>query len=199
MRLALPLILVASAAHADVSVRTPGRGALPPRCSYDHSPNAKRPRTRDPLLESTRAAARVVDARGRTIGLLRLERLASGTTVTALVDPTTQATRWRVDGLHTGDESAAVLVSDGQLVVASFHFASSGSRLFALDLASGTPRWLAEVVQMNVPHSEYMNDVTLERDGDVIVMRGYEAGGGYEQRFDWRTGQRLSSTIARLW
>jgi hypothetical protein len=198
----LGLMLVASRAWADASVRRP-TGEPVPRCSYDDSPNAKRPRgprgPRDPLLVRARAAARVVDGDGRTIGLLRLERLASGTTVTALVDPSTLAQRWRVDGLHGGDDGAAVLTGDGQLVVATFHPFSTGSRLFALDLATGTPRWIADVAQLNVAHSEYFNDVTLERDGDVVVLRGWESGGCTEQRFDWRTGRRLSSTIRRLW
>jgi len=206
MRSFLPVlalvVVVAGRAWGDASVRPTGTTTpqpLPARCSYDDSPNAKRPRTRDPVLQAARAAARVTDADGRTVGLLRLERLASGTTVTALVDAKSGAQRWRVDGLHTGHDAAAVLVGDGQLVVATFHPFASGSRLFALDLAKGTPRWIGDVVQLNVPHSEYFNDVTLEREGDVVVMRGWESGGCTEQRFDWRTGRRLSATTRRLW
>jgi hypothetical protein len=89
-----------------------------------------------------------------------------------------------------------VAIVGGDLVVAAtFHRSASGSRLLALDLSTGALRWRAEVEQLNVPHSKYWNDVTLERRGATIVMRGWEAGGCYVQRFDLATGRRLSSSL----
>jgi hypothetical protein len=72
---------------------------------------------------------------------------------------------------------------------------ATGAELIALSRQSGRRIWTAEVRQLNVSHSKYLNDVALELDGDRVIMRGYEAGGCYVQVFDLATGRRLSSTI----
>jgi hypothetical protein len=67
----------------------------------------------------------------------------------------------------------------------------------SVDLETGTPRWIADVEQMNVGHSAYYNDVSLERVGASVVMRGWEAAGCYLQSFELASGRRLSSTLGK--
>jgi hypothetical protein len=111
---------------------------------------------------------------------------------------------WRRDlevGLPTtawGDEAVGVVAGD-VLIVAVFGRISSGSSLFAVDLRSGKLRWSADVVQLNVEHSEYWNDVTVERRGDEIVLRGVEAGGCYVQAFDLSSGRRRFARTRKNW
>ena len=94
-------------------------------------------------------------------------------------------------------DSAVTLAAGDTIVVALFHRIATGAALVALDRKSHAIKWKADVAQMNVPHSKYFNDVSLERHGDVLVMRGYEAAGCYQQTFALATGQRLSSTLHR--
>jgi hypothetical protein len=51
---------------------------------------------------------------------------------------------------------------------------------------------------MNVAHSKYFNDVTVEKRGDEILLHGLEAAGCYEQAFDAATGARKRSTFSKL-
>jgi hypothetical protein len=76
---------------------------------------------------------------------------------------------------------------------------ASGSRLFAVDFKTGAPRWSADVEQLNVSHSKYLNDVTLSLSGARVTMRGLESGGCYEQTFDAATGRRLTSRKWGKW
>lgn len=94
-----------------------------------------------------------------------------------------------------GVDSGSALVVGDTLVVALFHRIATGAALVALDVKSHAIKWKADVEQMNVPHSKYFNDVSLARRGDVVVMRGYEAAGCYQQTFALATGRRISSTL----
>jgi hypothetical protein len=135
-------------------------------------------------------AALVEDAAGELVGMLEIRREAPSTLRLTMHG----GGRWtaRTDGW--GD-SATTLVAGDLLVVALFHRIATGASLIALDLHTGERRWTADVVQMRVGHSKYFNDVSLERRGDAIVMRGFEAFGCYEQRFELGTGRRLSSSL----
>ncbi len=135
----------------------------------------------------------------RLIGEVQLERLGSGTTEINFYEPISDKKRWTVQGLHRGDDSAATLVDGNQLILATFHRIATGSHLVSVDVRTGTPRWIADVEQVNASHSEYFNDVSLERRGTTVVMRGYEASGCYVQVFDLATGRRISSQMKRAW
>lgn len=102
---------------------------------------------------------------------------------------------WRRPIPNLWGNSAAVLLDGERLVIAPFHRIATGSALLAVDVHTGTPIWIADVLQLRVPHSKYYNDVSLARVGGEIVMRGFEAGGCYLQIFDAATGKR---TFARM-
>lgn len=141
------------------------------------------------------AVALVEDRAGALVGVLTLERRQL-----ALIDATSGQRRWRVAAPPAvRDESFSALVDGDRLILANYHRYATGATLFALDLGSGALHWTADVEQMNVAHSEYFNDVALERRGAAVVMRGFEAAGCYVQSFDLASGRRLSSVMQRRW
>jgi len=140
-------------------------------------------------------AALVEDEGGKLVGVLALHDVYPAPRHLQLYSPRAEP-QWKMQPLLDGmSDSATVLLAGDLLIVAHFHRIATGSGLIALDRNTGTPRWKADVEQMMIAHSKYWNDVSLERRGDVIVMRGYEAGGCYLQTFDLKTGKRLSATL----
>jgi hypothetical protein len=141
------------------------------------------------------AAAIVEDDDGKLLGILTLEEAGSGQSRLQLYAPS-GAPRWKappsLDGF--GDNASALVVGE-LLIVAHFHRIATGSSLAALDLLSGKLRWKADVQQLEVDHSKYWTDVSLERQGQVLFLRGFEAAGCYLQTFDVATGQRRSSQL----
>ena len=135
-------------------------------------------------------AALVEDAAGELFGLLEIRRERPSTLQLTMHG----GARWTARADGWGD-SATTLVAGDLLVIALYHRIATGAQLIALDLRTGARRWTADVAQMNVAHSKYFNDVALERRGEVIVMRGYEAAGCYEQRFELGSGRRLWSSL----
>jgi hypothetical protein len=148
---------------------------------------------------NTPTAALAADESGKLFGLVKLARWSSGTAEIALIDHVSGKQLWSVQGLHRGDDAGNALVVGDQLILSTFHHHSTGAHLVSVELKTGTPRWIADVEQVNASHSEYFNDVALERRGNTIVMRGYEASGCYVQTFDLKSGQRLSSQMRRAW
>ena len=143
------------------------------------------------------AAALVEDATGALVGLLSVDEKAREL---RLIDPQSGAIRWRHDqGKAFWNDSATAQLLGDTLYLATFPRISSGAQLQALDWKTGATRWVADVVQMNVAHSEYFNDVALELRGGAIAMRGFEAGGCYLQVFDQVTGKRRSAVVQKLW
>ena len=53
------------------------------------------------------------------------------------------------------------------------------------------------MLQLNVAHSKYWNDVSVEQLGQSVVLRGFEAGGCYVQTFDIATGKRFSAILPK--
>jgi outer membrane protein assembly factor BamB len=135
----------------------------------------------------------------RLRGEVRIERSKGGTTAISFYEPISYKRRWQVEGLHHGEDSAATLVDGDHLILATFHRIATGSQLVSVDIKTGTRRWTADVEQVNAAHSEYFNDVSLEKRGSTVVMRGFEASGCYAQVFDLATGKRLSSQMRRAW
>jgi hypothetical protein len=143
------------------------------------------------LAESDAPGMVVEDATGRFAGYLFLDMMRGRL---RLFDEK-QRRVW--DRPFAGAErrpntGAAVTVGD-VVLVALYSRIASGSSLLAYDRASGAPRWVADVEQLGVPHSQYLNDVTLEVRGGRAILRGYEMGGCYLQIFDVSTGRRLLS------
>jgi hypothetical protein len=103
--------------------------------------------------------------------------------------------RWRANVQDGWRDSIAVARDGDRLYLALFNRIATGSALIAVDAATGAVYWRADVQQLNVGHSKYFNDVTVELSGGVLTMRGTEAAGCYIQRFDAASGRRLSSTI----
>jgi hypothetical protein len=144
-----------------------------------------------PVWIARSQARLVVDEAGELQGVLALP-LDKDLNTVELYSPSGQR-RWRSSLIAAHD--AATLLSGKLLIVSLFHRMASGASLYALDAETGKQRWHADVVQLNVPHSKYFNDVTLEQHGDTVVMRGYEAGGCYRQTFELATGKRLTAEI----
>jgi hypothetical protein len=95
------------------------------------------------------------------------------------------------------DTTSTVLDDDGcTAFIAMFDRIATGSALVKANLCTGALVWKADVKQLNVAHSKYFNDVSLERRGNDLVMRGIEAGGCYEQTFDAATGARTRAVFS---
>jgi hypothetical protein len=154
-------------------------------------------RTHARVLENPGTADAVVeDERGNLVGLLALDN-SSQTIGRVQLIPTASHPAWIsvIDNLH--GNSAATLLVGNTLVVASFHRYATGARLFALDIRSGAHLWTADVAQMMVGHSEYMNDVGLTANETLVDMRGFESAGCYFQEFNLATGKRTFSSLPR--
>lgn len=139
--------------------------------------------------------ALVEDPSGKLLYVLVLEEMGPGKRRLQLYTPA-GTPRWQqAPGLEEFGDSASVLVADDLLIVAHFHRIATGSHLHAFDLQTGAPRWQADVQQLRIAHSKYWNDVSIERAGSTLVLRGLEAGGCHLQTFELTTGRRLSSQI----
>jgi hypothetical protein len=150
-------------------------------------------------IEGTSAAGMVETDDGALVGLLAIDAARNRDERLRLLAPD-GTTRWSSPSLQLSGANTAVAVTAGDVIIVStFHRIASGSDLVALDAKTGALRWRADVAQLGVPHSAYWNDVTLARDGARVILRGFEAGGCYEQTFDVATGRRLSSRISRRW
>ena len=141
-------------------------------------------------------AAIVEDASGALLGLLVVD---AGGHQLRLLDGKTGAVRWRTPIIDLFADAASVRVDGDRLLVALFHRNATGSSLWAFELASGRLRWQADVVQLQVGHSKYANDVSLELRGTSVVLRGIESAGCYVQIFDGATGKRRFDLIDKRW
>jgi outer membrane protein assembly factor BamB len=213
MRCLLLLLSALGVAHADASLPDA-------KCSFMTSPFYLAQSKKPPMNGSTLAARTATRTLWRTANGHVLEEkndvrtLPDASQVAAIVErgdaligfvavgdhkmtylDATMKPIWQAPVSAYGDAAAALL--DGKnLVVAIFPRIASGAQLYKLDAASGRLLWTGDVEQLNASHSQYFNDVELFREGQDIVMRGYE-GGCYVQRLDSATGRRLSSTISR--
>lgn len=144
---------------------------------------------------ATQDAAIVEDEAGKLLGMVIIGERRDGKCELQLQSPQGQA-RWKapvsIDGF--GD-SASIVVAGELLVVAHFHRIATGSSLTALELTTGAIKWKADVQQLQIAHSKYWNDVTLTRAGNILTLRGVEAGGCHLQTFDLATGRRLSAQL----
>lgn len=93
--------------------------------------------------------------------------------------------------LDYGNEACEFLLKGDLLYIGNYHPIATGSSLHCFDLKTGKMKWTADVLQMNVGHSEYWNKVTLSLYKDKLLMQGDEANGSYLQIFDAETGKRL--------
>jgi PQQ-like domain len=159
-----------------------------------HSVVIDRASGREAARVADEAVALVEDAAGRLAALLAVD---ADRRELRLLDPATGAVRWHLGQSNRGEDGAAAILDGSQLIIATWSRFATGSRLFAVDFATGAPRWTADVEQLHVAHSEYFNDVVLGLDRGVIALRGLEASGCYLQTFDAATGHRRSSQIKK--
>ncbi len=98
----------------------------------------------------------------------------------------------------TGHEETPLLV-DGDVLVFSDHSAiASGAAIVAVDLTTGTQRWRTPLDGIGpVHHSQYRNQVRLERVGQVVVVQGLEASGRYVALVDAATGAALANDVRK--
>jgi len=132
------------------------------------------------------ASCLVRDPDGKLVGLLRAAPKAAYLDLAG-------AERWQTSEVH--DDSAAALVVDGTLVVASFGRITTGAELVGLDVTTGALRWRGDVQLLPIAHSVYSNEVDLRLVNHAIVMRGREAMLDYLEIFAPTDGKRLYATV----
>jgi PQQ-like domain len=140
-----------------------------------------------------RTVAVVEDPSGRALGLLALHPGERGGI--ALLSPSNGERLWASPRGIGGADSASVALAGDTLLIALYHRIASGADLTALDLRTGEVRWNAAVLQLRIPHSQYLNDVTVGLRGRDAILIGLEAGGCYVQAFDLADGQRRSAFL----
>jgi outer membrane protein assembly factor BamB len=103
---------------------------------------------------------------------------------------------WR-RALDTGMENAVALAhAGGHLYGALYVTAASGSRVVALDDATGEILWDRRPTGLgSVLHSKYANQVTLRAAPDAVHVLGLESAGGYREALDPATGRTLSHEV----
>jgi outer membrane protein assembly factor BamB len=103
------------------------------------------------------------------------------------------------DTLHGIATCAKVISCDNKLFIATFDIISTGSGLVCFNEKTGELYWNGDVKQMLISHSEYSNDVFLNKIDDFIVLVGDEAGGKYIQVFNAKTGENIFSELKMNW
>ena len=94
--------------------------------------------------------------------------------------------------LPYGSGSYNLLLNGNLLYIANYHEISTGSSLHCFNLETEKVEWHADVLQLSVDHSKYLNKVTLSMYENKLIMEGNEMGGNYVQFFDTKTGERLA-------
>ena len=88
-----------------------------------------------------------------------------------------------------------VLLDANKIIIAIYSPIASGCDLVCVDLQTGREIWHAEVKQLMVEHSQYLNNIYLDKIDNRIVLVGNEIGGAYVQVFDIVTGENLFTKI----
>lgn len=135
-----------------------------------------------PALREDGALEGLVVRRGKTLALLDEKG----------------ATRWTAKIDPYGETGHAVVVGD-TLVLAIHSPISSGCSVVGLHRTTGAVLYQADVLQLPIAHSAYLNDVDLEVRGKTVRLSGHEAGIRYEQLFDVATGKRLFAEARLRW
>jgi len=92
-----------------------------------------------------------------------------------------------------GHTHSVFFEKDNILVYALFNTNSQGCTLAAVDLASGTKLWRTELKAIpKASHSGYTNYINMHIQDDVVIVRGKEGFGNYEEVLDFRTGETLA-------
>src|SRR5262245_9171562 len=90
-----------------------------------------------------------------------------------------------------------VLVNRGKrLFVADFNPIGSGCLVVAVDLADGRQLWKTQL-RGNGPvrHSKYRNQVNIEANDDLVIVRGKESSGRYIEFLDIKTGKTVGHRV----
>ncbi len=90
------------------------------------------------------------------------------------------------------DKGCEMIQRNNLLYIANYHPIATGSSLYCFNLFSGKIKWKADVLQLNVGHSEYSNKVTLSLFKNKLIMEGNESYGKYVQLFDFESGKRIA-------
>jgi hypothetical protein len=132
--------------------------------------------------------AMVESGDGRLLGLVAVAGDDQGEAISYL-SPDGRTRRWSVPNL-AGHDGAAAALSGDRLVLATYPMIATGSALRCVDASTGTELWTGDVVQLEIGHSQYWNEVELLLTGTDVATIGREAGGSYLQVFDLATGAR---------
>jgi outer membrane protein assembly factor BamB len=78
------------------------------------------------------------------------------------------------------------------LDIAEFNPIATGCAVRAVDLTTGEQLWRSHLKGSSCrEHSKYRNQVTIETDGKVLVIRGNESYSRYLEYVDLKTGKTL--------
>ncbi|HMF18555.1 MAG TPA: hypothetical protein VKE98_15195 [Gemmataceae bacterium] len=80
------------------------------------------------------------------------------------------------------------------LYIAEYCPIATGCKVVALDLKSGQRLWKSRLQGIGpTGHSQYLNLVNIETDGERIIVAGNEAHGRYIEHVDCETGKTLAN------
>lgn len=93
-----------------------------------------------------------------------------------------------------GHSGTPLACANNTLFIAEQSPIASGCQIIAIDLKTGKYRWKTQLQGIGpVCHSEYLNKVNLNADGDKIVIYGNEASGRYVEILNMRTGRMIAN------
>lgn len=102
---------------------------------------------------------------------------------------------WHPTGFH--DEALRAVRVGPNIALAMYNPIATGTQLVAVDAASGTLAWTANVDQLSIAHSKYSNQVDLRMTSAGLLLLGHESMQDFAQRFDPATGVRAASVLRK--
>jgi hypothetical protein len=93
-----------------------------------------------------------------------------------------------------GHESVVFTRWKDVLYIAEYSPIRSGCEVVALDLQTGKQLWRSRLQGIGpTSHSQYLNLVNIETDGQKLIITGNEAHGRYIEQVDLRSGKTLAN------
>jgi outer membrane protein assembly factor BamB len=89
--------------------------------------------------------------------------------------------------------STVFTLRSGIIYIAEYHVGSTGCAVAAYDLKDGKKLWNSRLEsRYSRPYSAYHNAVTIENNGEAIMVRGNEGLFRYVEYLDIKTGKTLA-------
>jgi hypothetical protein len=106
----------------------------------------------------------------------------------------TQPDRKVIYSLKEGHKSTVFTRWNGILYIAEYCPSATGCEVVAVDLKTGKQLWKSRLQGIGpTGHSEYLNRVNIQTDGEHIIVAGNEAHGRYVEHLDIQSGKTLAN------